>query len=140
MQRDEISRLCENEVLDTAARLFRTKKESLKVFDSYEGCANLVYAYRCGDQPYILRVFAIAVGAWGNWSKKTTAQHWNARRAHPTADSCSAAGPRRTADASVARPTPARALPFLHVRRGRARSQACTPGVAPGQFPANITL
>ncbi len=56
MQREEIRRLCEKEALDTAARLFGTQKADLKVFDSYEGCANLVYEYMRSDQPFILRV------------------------------------------------------------------------------------
>ena len=56
MQREEIVRLCEKEVLDTAARLFGTQKSLLKVYDSYEGCANLVYEYGSSGQPYILRI------------------------------------------------------------------------------------
>ncbi len=56
MEREEITRLCEREVLDTASRLFGTQKDALKVFEDYEGCANLVYAYQHNDQPFILRV------------------------------------------------------------------------------------
>jgi Ser/Thr protein kinase RdoA (MazF antagonist) len=56
MQRDEVVSLCENKVLDRAARLFDTQKEQVKVFDSYEGCANLVYEYERVGQPMILRI------------------------------------------------------------------------------------
>ncbi len=56
MRREEITALCEREVLDTAARLFRISKAALSKFDDYEGCANLVYHYDCNGQPRILRI------------------------------------------------------------------------------------
>jgi Ser/Thr protein kinase RdoA (MazF antagonist) len=56
MERKEIVQICEQEVLDTAARLFGTSKEQLSKFDDYEGCANLVYQYAHDGQPRILRI------------------------------------------------------------------------------------
>ena len=56
MQREEIVRLCEKEVLDKSAELFGTHKNALKVYDSYEGCANLVFEYEVANQPAILRI------------------------------------------------------------------------------------
>jgi Ser/Thr protein kinase RdoA (MazF antagonist) len=56
MNRKEIFELCEKDVLDTAARLFGTRKEHLSKFDDYEGCANLVYQFKRNDQPFILRI------------------------------------------------------------------------------------
>lgn len=56
MQRDDVARLCEREVLDTATRLFGTSKAALRKFDDYEGCANLVYEYVSEGQPRVLRL------------------------------------------------------------------------------------
>lgn len=56
LAREQISQLCEQEVLETAARLFGTSKDRLGKFDDYEGCANLVYHYENEDQPRILRL------------------------------------------------------------------------------------
>lgn len=46
----------EQTVLDTASELFGIRKGDLKVFSSYEGCANLVYEFEHEGQPRILRV------------------------------------------------------------------------------------
>jgi len=46
----------EQTVLDTATELFGIRKDGLKVFASYEGCANLVYGFEHEGQPRILRV------------------------------------------------------------------------------------
>mgnify|MGYP001826556669 CR=1 FL=1 len=56
MQRADIVRICEREVLDKAARLFGTHKEDLRVFPDYEGAANLVYGYEIDSRALILRV------------------------------------------------------------------------------------
>jgi Ser/Thr protein kinase RdoA (MazF antagonist) len=56
MNRDEVTTLCEHEVLEPAARLFGTTKEALHKFDDSEGCANLVYQYELDSQPRILRI------------------------------------------------------------------------------------
>ena len=56
MDREEIARICEQEVLEPAARLFGTSRDRLAKFAEYDGCANLVYAYECGGQPRVLRV------------------------------------------------------------------------------------
>ena len=56
MNRDKIVELCDREVLDTAARLFGTKKETFRLVAGYEGCANLVYEYERDGQPLILRI------------------------------------------------------------------------------------
>lgn len=56
MQRDDVTRLCEGEVLETAARLFGTSKAALGKFDDYEGCANLVYHYEHEGQRRVLRL------------------------------------------------------------------------------------
>ncbi|MBN1935037.1 MAG: phosphotransferase [Anaerolineae bacterium] len=56
MNRNEIARICERDVLDTAARLFGTSTDRLSKFDDYEGCANLVYQYERAGQPRVLRV------------------------------------------------------------------------------------
>jgi Ser/Thr protein kinase RdoA (MazF antagonist) len=56
MRREEIVELCEKEVLDRAAKLFGTQKDALKVFEDYEGCANLVYEYQHSGLPTILRI------------------------------------------------------------------------------------
>ena len=49
MDRTEINRICEIEVLETAARLFGTSKNALGKFDDYDACANLVYHYQHKD-------------------------------------------------------------------------------------------
>ena len=56
MQRAKIVNLCDREVLDSAARLFGTRKEDLRVFPDYEGAANLVYEYVLDGKPLILRL------------------------------------------------------------------------------------
>lgn len=56
MQREEIIKICDREVLDTASRLFGVRKDALKLVAGYEGCANLVYEYKRDGQPFILRV------------------------------------------------------------------------------------
>ena len=56
MERAEITRLCERQVLGAAAGLFGTSQEVLGKFDDYEGCANLVYHYEHEGQPRILRL------------------------------------------------------------------------------------
>src|SRR5512147_1173818 len=56
MERQQIAQLCEREVLEPAARLFRTTKASLRKVEDSEGCANLVYEFENGGRPYVLRV------------------------------------------------------------------------------------
>ena len=56
MEREEIAQICESDVLEAAARLFSTSKNTLRKFDDYEGCANLVYQYERDGQPRILRL------------------------------------------------------------------------------------
>lgn len=56
MNREEITQICEREVLEPAARLFGTSKTgSTKIPDS-EGCANLVYEYQRDGQARMLRI------------------------------------------------------------------------------------
>jgi Ser/Thr protein kinase RdoA (MazF antagonist) len=56
MNRNEITNICERDVLETAARLFGTSKERLGKFEDSEGCANLVYYYERDGQQRILRI------------------------------------------------------------------------------------
>lgn len=56
MDRINITRIFEQEVLATAAHLFGTSKDRLSKFDDSEGCANLVYQYERENQPHILRI------------------------------------------------------------------------------------
>ena len=56
MQREEIIRICDREVLDTASRLFGIRKGALTLVAGYEGCANLVCEYKRDGQPFILRI------------------------------------------------------------------------------------
>ena len=56
MNRNEITQLCERDVLDNAARLFGTTRAHLTKFDDYEGCANLVYQYERDEEQRILRI------------------------------------------------------------------------------------
>jgi Ser/Thr protein kinase RdoA (MazF antagonist) len=56
MQRADIVRICEREVLDKAARLFGTHKKDLRIFPDYEGAANLVYEYALDGKSLILRL------------------------------------------------------------------------------------
>ena len=56
MEREEVIRLHEQAVLDTACELFDIGKDGLRAFASYEGCANLVYEYEHQGQPRILRI------------------------------------------------------------------------------------
>jgi len=56
LQREEAIQICDQEILDKAARLFLTQKEALKVFPGYEGAANLVYEYAVDQKPFILRI------------------------------------------------------------------------------------
>lgn len=56
MQREEITSICDSEVLDTVSRIFGIRKDALKLVAGYEGCANLVYEYEHNGQPRILRI------------------------------------------------------------------------------------
>ena len=56
MRREEIIRHHEEAILKTASGLFGFRQDELKVFASYEGCANLVYGYEQEGQPRILRI------------------------------------------------------------------------------------
>ncbi len=56
MNREEITHICEREVLEPAARLFGTSKASLIKIPDSEGCANLVYEYQRDGQARILRL------------------------------------------------------------------------------------
>lgn len=56
MQRDEILKICDNQVLEIACAQFGTRKEAFKIYPEYEGAANLVYAYEIDKKPLILRV------------------------------------------------------------------------------------
>lgn len=56
MQREEIISICDREILDTASRLFGVKKDALKLFAGFEGCANLVYEYQHDGRLCILRI------------------------------------------------------------------------------------
>jgi Ser/Thr protein kinase RdoA (MazF antagonist) len=56
MDRTEITKICERDVLDTAARLFGTSNERLGKFEDSEGCANLVYYFERHGQERILRI------------------------------------------------------------------------------------
>ena len=56
MDRAEITRICERDVLEPAARLFGTSKERVGKFEDSEGCANLVYYYDRDGQQRILRI------------------------------------------------------------------------------------
>ncbi len=56
MKREDIIETCNREVLDDDARLFGASREGLALYGDYEGCQNLIYEYRQGDQPMILRI------------------------------------------------------------------------------------
>ena len=56
MDRTAIARICEQDVLETTARLFGTSREALGKFEDSEGCANLVYHYKHEGVPRILRI------------------------------------------------------------------------------------
>ncbi len=56
MNREEITQICEREVLEPAARLFGTSKAGLIKIPDSEGCANLVYEYQRNGQARILRL------------------------------------------------------------------------------------
>jgi Ser/Thr protein kinase RdoA (MazF antagonist) len=56
MLREEITQICDQQVLDEAARLFGTSKSSLSKIADYEGCANLVYEYPRDGQARMLRI------------------------------------------------------------------------------------
>jgi Ser/Thr protein kinase RdoA (MazF antagonist) len=56
MDRGEIIQICEQQVLDVAAKLFGTSKDKLNKFDDYEGCTNLVYWYVRDGDTRILRL------------------------------------------------------------------------------------
>lgn len=56
MDRNEISLICERDVLAIAAQLFGTHKDCLGKFADYEGCANLVYHYQRDGQDQVLRL------------------------------------------------------------------------------------
>ena len=56
MNREEITQICEYQVLETAARLFGTTRSSLSKIADYEGCTNLVYEYALDGQRRMLRI------------------------------------------------------------------------------------
>lgn len=56
MRREEITSICNSEVLDTVSRIFGMRKNALKLVAGYEGCANLVYEYEHDGQARILRI------------------------------------------------------------------------------------
>jgi Ser/Thr protein kinase RdoA (MazF antagonist) len=56
MDRSEIVDICEQHVLDPAAKLFGTSKGQLSKFDDFEGCVNLVYRYEKNGETRILRL------------------------------------------------------------------------------------
>lgn len=56
MNRETIIQVCEQEVLEPAARLFGVSRTALGKFEDDEGCANLVYHYEAQSQPRILRL------------------------------------------------------------------------------------
>jgi Ser/Thr protein kinase RdoA (MazF antagonist) len=56
MRREEIIRIHEQAVLNSASDLFGIGKDGLSLFGSYEGCANLVYGYEHEGQSRILRI------------------------------------------------------------------------------------
>lgn len=56
MERETIVNICNLEVLDEAAEMFKTQKDALKVFADYEGAANLVYEYKLDGRQLILRL------------------------------------------------------------------------------------
>ena len=56
LNRNEITKICERDVLETAARLFGTSKDRLGKFEDSEGCANLVYYFERDGQQRILRI------------------------------------------------------------------------------------
>lgn len=56
MTREEIFQLCERKVLKSAACLYKTEQNKLKVTPEYEGAANLVYEYHIDGLPMILRI------------------------------------------------------------------------------------
>ena len=56
MQRDEITQICNSQVLEIATARFGTRKDALKKFPEHEGAANLVYEYEIDKKPLILRI------------------------------------------------------------------------------------
>ena len=56
MTREEITQICERDVLEPVARLFGTSRTSLIKIPDSEGCANLVYEYQRDGQARILRL------------------------------------------------------------------------------------
>jgi len=56
LDRQEVTQLCETQVLPQAAALYGVTSDHLDKFDDYEGCANLVYHYQRDTRPLILRV------------------------------------------------------------------------------------
>jgi Ser/Thr protein kinase RdoA (MazF antagonist) len=56
MKREKIVDLCNNKVLEKAAKIFGTYKDNLRVFADYEGAANLVYEYDAFGKTLILRL------------------------------------------------------------------------------------
>jgi Ser/Thr protein kinase RdoA (MazF antagonist) len=56
MQRKEIVRFCDRQVLEPASRLFGVSKDAFTLVPGYEGCANLVYEYERDGEPTILRI------------------------------------------------------------------------------------
>jgi Ser/Thr protein kinase RdoA (MazF antagonist) len=56
MDRRDIARICEQQVLSPAAQLYGTSIGQLSKFDDFEGCANLVYWYIKDGEPRVLRL------------------------------------------------------------------------------------
>lgn len=56
MNRKEFQRIAEDKILENAAGFFGTNLDSLQVYPSYEGAANLVYDYQLDGVPMILRI------------------------------------------------------------------------------------
>ncbi|HSF81581.1 MAG TPA: phosphotransferase [Anaerolineales bacterium] len=56
MDREEIIKICDQHVLAKASRLFGSREDALTRIGGYEGCANLIYEYKRGSQPCILRI------------------------------------------------------------------------------------
>jgi Ser/Thr protein kinase RdoA (MazF antagonist) len=56
MNRNEITKICEQNVLPKAARLYGTSQDCFGKFDDFEGCANLVYYYEHEGQQRVLRL------------------------------------------------------------------------------------
>ena len=56
MQRDEVIKICQREVLESASRLYGIKVDDLAAIAGFEGCENIVYEYEQDGRPLILRI------------------------------------------------------------------------------------